>query len=100
MLDGVNDGLAHARALIGLLRHRPAKVNLIPFNDFPGSRFRCSTQAAMDAFWQTLNAAGVVATFRRPRGDDIAAACGQLAGRVKDRRRVRLGEKLSGVTVS
>jgi 23S rRNA (adenine2503-C2)-methyltransferase len=98
MLDGVNDSIKQAKTLIRLLRGRPAKVNLIPFNDFAGSRFRCSTQQAMDAFWQTLNAAGIVATFRRPRGDDIAAACGQLAGRVDDRRRVKLGDKLSGVT--
>jgi 23S rRNA (adenine2503-C2)-methyltransferase len=94
MLDGVNDSLAEARALIRLLRGRPAKVNLIPFNSFPGSPFRCSTQDAMDAFWRTLNAASIVATFRRPRGDDIAAACGQLAGRVDDRRKVRLADKL------
>jgi 23S rRNA (adenine2503-C2)-methyltransferase len=94
MLDRVNDGLAEAKALIRLLRGRPAKVNLIPFNSFAGSRFRCSSRKAMDAFWQTLNAAGIVATFRRPRGDDIAAACGQLAGRVADRRRVRMGDKL------
>jgi 23S rRNA (adenine2503-C2)-methyltransferase len=98
MLDGVNDSVRQARALIRLLRDRPAKVNLIPFNDFEGSRFRCSTPEAMDAFWQTLNAAGIVTTFRRPRGDDIAAACGQLAGRVDDRRRVKLGDRLSGVT--
>jgi 23S rRNA (adenine2503-C2)-methyltransferase len=100
MLDGVNDSLAQAKSLIRLLRNRPAKVNLIPFNSFEGGRFRCSTQAAIDAFWQTLNAAGIVATIRRPRGDDIAAACGQLAGRVDDRRRVSLGDKLSGVTSS
>jgi 23S rRNA (adenine2503-C2)-methyltransferase len=98
MLDGINDSVKQAKILIRLLKGRPAKVNLIPFNDFEGSRFRCSSQGAMDAFWQTLNAAGIVATFRRPRGDDIAAACGQLAGRVDDRRRVRLGDKLSGVT--
>lgn len=94
MLDGVNDSLAEARALIRLLRGRPAKLNLIPFNSFPGSPFRCSSQSSMDAFWQALNAAGIVTTFRRPRGDDIAAACGQLAGRVDDRRRVRLSDKL------
>ena len=99
MLDGVNDSIVQAKALIRLLRRRPAKVNLIPFNSFPGSPFRCSSQQAMDAFWQTLNAAGIVATFRRPRGDDIAAACGQLAGRVDDRRRVRLSDRL-GVTSS
>ena len=96
MLDGVNDSVAQARELIRLLKGRPAKVNLIPFNSFEGSAFRCSSQAAMDAFWQTLNSAGIVATFRRPRGDDIAAACGQLAGQVRDRRRTRLSEKLSG----
>ena len=100
MLDGVNDGINEARTLIRLLRGHPAKVNLIPFNSFEGGRFRCSTQAAMDAFWQTLNGAGVVATIRRPRGDDIAAACGQLAGRIADLRRVKLGDKLSGVTSS
>jgi 23S rRNA (adenine2503-C2)-methyltransferase len=99
MLDGVNDSLSQAKELIRLLRGRPAKVNLIPFNDFPGSGFRCSKPDTMDAFWQTLNAAGIVATFRRPRGDDIAAACGQLAGRVEDRRRVRLADKL-GVSSS
>ncbi|HUF73028.1 MAG TPA: 23S rRNA (adenine(2503)-C(2))-methyltransferase RlmN [Gammaproteobacteria bacterium] len=100
MLDGVNDSVSQARTLIGLLRNRPAKVNLIPFNSFEGGRFRCSKQEMMDAFWQTLNAAGIVATIRRPRGDDIAAACGQLAGRVDDRRRIRLSDKLSGVTSS
>lgn len=100
MLDGVNDSVSQARTLIRLLRGRPAKVNLIPFNGFEGSRFRRSKPDAMDAFWQTLNAAGVVATFRRPRGDDIAAACGQLAGRVEDRRHFRLGDKLSGGVTS
>jgi len=99
MLDDVNDRPEHARALIRLLQGRPAKVNLIPFNHFAGSRFHCSKQPAMDTFWQTLNGAGIVATFRRPRGDDIAAACGQLAGRVDDRRRVRLGDRL-GMTKS
>lgn len=94
MLDRVNDGIAQAKSLIRLLRGRPAKVNLIPFNGFAGTGFRCSSRENVDAFWQTLNAAGVVATIRRPRGDDIAAACGQLAGRVADRRRVRLGDKL------
>jgi len=98
MLDGINDSPAEARALIRLLRGRPAKLNLIPFNSFEGSPFRCSTPAAMDAFWQTLNGAGIVTTFRRPRGDDIAAACGQLAGRVADRRRVRLSDRLGGAS--
>ena len=95
MLDGVNDTVAHARLLATLLKGKPAKVNLIPFNSFPGGRFRCSAPPAIDAFWRTLQAAGIVATVRRPRGDDIAAACGQLAGRVHDRRTVRMSEKLA-----
>jgi 23S rRNA (adenine2503-C2)-methyltransferase len=96
MLDGVNDSPAAARELARLLEGRPAKVNLIPFNAFPGSEYRCSSPAAIDAFWQVLKKAGLVATIRRPRGDDIAAACGQLAGRVQDRRAVRLSERLHG----
>jgi 23S rRNA (adenine2503-C2)-methyltransferase len=96
MLDGVNDSVAEARQLVKLLKGRPAKVNLIPFNAFPESEFRCSQQHAIDAFWQTLRIAGLIATVRRPRGDDIAAACGQLAGRVRDRQRVRLGDRVIG----
>jgi 23S rRNA (adenine2503-C2)-methyltransferase len=98
MLDGVNDSVAQARQLVKLLRNRPAKVNLIPFNAFPESEFRCSAPAALDAFWQTLRNAGLIATIRRTRGDDIAAACGQLAGKVKDRQRVRLGDRVIGAT--
>jgi len=96
LLDQVNDSVAHARQLAKLLRNRPAKVNLIPFNAFPESEFRCSPQPVIDAFWQTLRNAGLIATIRRPRGDDIAAACGQLAGRVRDRQRVRLGDRVIG----
>jgi 23S rRNA (adenine2503-C2)-methyltransferase len=98
MLDGVNDSTAQARALVRLLKGRPAKVNLIPFNSFPGSGICCSSAAAMDAFWRILWSSGIVATIRRPRGDDIDAACGQLAGRVLDRRRVRLSDKLRGAS--
>ncbi|HEY8520855.1 MAG TPA: 23S rRNA (adenine(2503)-C(2))-methyltransferase RlmN [Gammaproteobacteria bacterium] len=96
MLDGVNDSVTHARTLAKLLRGRPAKVNLIPFNAFPGAPFRCSTPEAIETFQQTLRSSGLIVTVRRPRGDDIAAACGQLAGRVRDRRRVRLGAKAGG----
>jgi len=98
LLDGVNDSVAQARQLVRLLRGRPAKVNLIPFNAFPESEFRCSTPAAIDAFWRTLRDSGLIATIRRPRGDDIAAACGQLAGRVRDRQRVRLGDRVVGAS--
>jgi 23S rRNA (adenine2503-C2)-methyltransferase len=97
MLAGINDHAADARRLVGLLRNRPAKVNLIPFNPFLGSEFRCSDSVTMNKFTQILRDSGIVATIRRARGDDIAAACGQLAGRVRDRRKVRLGVKLSGV---
>ena len=82
MLDGVNDSPDHARALVALLRPVPAKVNLIPFNPFPGAPFRRSPAAAVDGFRERLNAAGIVTITRRPRGDDIDAACGQLAGEV------------------
>ena len=85
MLDGVNDSPAHSRALALLLRQVPAKVNLIPFNPFPGASFRRSPETVIDAFRERLNAAGIVAITRRPRGDDIDAACGQLAGRVTAR---------------
>ena len=93
MLRDVNDSLRDARRLAGLLRNRPAKVNLIPFNTFPGARYQCSTPELIEKFSHELRSAGIVATIRRKRGDDIAAACGQLAGQVKDRTRVRLGAK-------
>jgi 23S rRNA (adenine2503-C2)-methyltransferase len=99
LLDEVNDSPVEARALARLLAGRPAKVNLIPFNSFPGAPYRCSSPEAADRFWRTLRGAGIIATVRRPRGDDIAAACGQLAGRVHDRRRVRLADKLLGAQV-
>jgi len=98
LLDGVNDSVPQARQLIKLLRNRPAKVNLIPFNAFPESGFKCSTQSAIDAFWKTVRDGGLITTIRRPRGDDIAAACGQLAGRVRDRQRVRLGDRVMGAS--
>jgi 23S rRNA (adenine2503-C2)-methyltransferase len=99
MLAGVNDSLAQARALARLLRGHPAKVNLIPFNPFPGTRYARSPAAAIDGFRDELLQRGVLATVRRTRGDDIDAACGQLAGRVIDRTTVRLGNKVIGVTV-
>jgi len=97
MLDGVNDKPEHARQLAKLLKGRPAKLNLIPFNMFPGTRYRRSPAAAILKFRDILNDNGVIATIRRTRGDDIDAACGQLAGRVTDRTLVRLGTKLTPV---
>jgi 23S rRNA (adenine2503-C2)-methyltransferase len=99
MLDGVNDSPAQARALAALLKGHPAKVNLIPFNPFPGTRYKRSPQAVILKFRDELIQRGVLATIRRTRGDDIDAACGQLAGKVIDRTTVRLGNKLFGVAV-
>src|SRR5690606_8053850 len=99
MLDGINDQPAHARELVRLLKGRPAKVNLIPFNPFPGTVYRRSPPAVIERFRDLLNAQGVIATTRRTRGDDIDAACGQLVGRVQDRTTVRLGSKLIAVAV-
>ena len=90
MLDGVNDQLPHAQALVQLLRQRAkqgltCKFNLIPFNPFPASGLLCSKPAQVQAFAKVLSDAGIVTTVRKTRGDDIDAACGQLAGDVQDR---------------
>lgn len=85
MLKGVNDSLAQARALAEVLRSVPSKVNLIPFNPFTGSQFERSDQSTMDAFQDVLQKRGVFSVIRRTRGDDIDAACGQLAGDFIDR---------------
>ena len=87
LLDGVNDSAAQARELLALTREVPCKFNLIPFNPFPGSPYRRPTAANIRRFAETLLAAGVVATTRKTRGDDIDAACGQLAGQVQDKTR-------------
>ena len=89
LLDGVNDSDAHARRLIRCLEGVPAKVNLIPFNPFPQTRYRRSPEARIDRFFELLNRAGIVTITRRTRGDDIDAACGQLAGSFRDRTRRR-----------
>ncbi|MCZ6560777.1 MAG: 23S rRNA (adenine(2503)-C(2))-methyltransferase RlmN [Gammaproteobacteria bacterium] len=94
MMDGINDSLVHARQLARLLRRRPAKVNLIPFNPFPGTTYRCSPVRRINEFRQILLDGGIMTTTRRTRGQDIDAACGQLAGKVKDRTTARLGDKL------
>ena len=96
MLQGVNDTPAMAQELIALLRRYGqgragwCKLNLIPFNPFPASGLQRSTQAAVVAFARSLNDAGIITTVRKTRGDDIDAACGQLAGEVRDRTSVML----------
>ena len=95
LMRGVNDQPEHARALVALLRDfdrrvqmkDAAKVNLIPFNPFPGARYERPDEGAIRAFQKLLNNAGMIAPVRRTRGDDIDAACGQLKGQVMDRTR-------------
>jgi 23S rRNA (adenine2503-C2)-methyltransferase len=87
LMDGVNDSVELARELGDLLRDTPCKINLIPFNPFPGTRYRRVTPAAVARFQAILAAQGYTVTVRATRGDDIAAACGQLAGDVNDRTR-------------
>lgn len=99
MLDGINDRPEHAIELARLLRGREAKVNLIPFNPFPGNQYRRSSREAIARFCDLLHEHAITVTVRRTRGDDIDAACGQLAGQVEDRVTARLGSKSFGVVV-
>ena len=87
MLDGVNDSDAHARQLLALTSNVPCKFNLIPFNPFPASPYQRSPSQRIRAFAEILMNAGIVTTTRKTRGDDIDAACGQLAGQVRDKTR-------------
>lgn len=87
LIDGVNDHPEHARQLVKLLRRLPSKLNLIPFNPFPGTNYRCSPESRIREFQEIVMAGGLIATVRKTRGDDIDAACGQLAGKVLDRTR-------------
>ena len=89
MLDGVNDAPAQAHELAVLVRDVPCKFNLIPFNPFPATEFTTSPRSAILAFQRVLQDAGFVATIRKTRGEDIDAACGQLAGQVQDRTKRR-----------
>ena len=85
MIDGINDSEGHARELLALVKNVPCKFNLIPFNPFPGSPFKRSPAERVRRFADILMQAGIVTTTRKTRGDDIDAACGQLAGQVKDK---------------
>ena len=101
MLDGVNDQLMHAKQLIQLIQGIPAKVNLIPFNPFPQAEFKRSTDQAIARFRDQLTRAGVVTVTRKTRGDDIDAACGQLAGKVTSvvRRQHHIAKKLADLPI-
>lgn len=85
MLKGINDSMVHAKQLVDILKTVPCKVNLIPFNPFPGSAYECSELSVIMKFSQHLLKNGIVTTIRKTRGDDIDAACGQLVGKIKDR---------------
>ncbi|MBA3581760.1 MAG: 23S rRNA (adenine(2503)-C(2))-methyltransferase RlmN [Gammaproteobacteria bacterium] len=104
MLDGVNDSPVLAKELARRLEGIPSKLNLIPFNPFPGSGYRRSNDEAIGRFMSITQRAGIVTTVRKTRGDDIDAACGQLVGQVADRSRrekrfiqPRFGEKQTGI---
>jgi 23S rRNA (adenine2503-C2)-methyltransferase len=103
MLDGINDTDQHARELVQIARRVRCKLNLIPFNPFPESGLKRSPQARVRVFAQRLMDAGIITTVRKTRGDDIAAACGQLAGEVQDRTRVaerRMGVKTRTIPIT
>lgn len=85
MLNGVNDSPQHAKEMIRLLAHLRVKINLIPYNPFPGVAYTCSSDETIAVFQGILKDSGFITTVRRPRGRDIKAACGQLAGQVRDR---------------
>lgn len=87
MLDGINDKPEHARELIRLLKGIPTLMNLIPFNPFEGSGYSTSSKNAVSRFREILHASGMTTVVRKTRGDDIDAACGQLAGRIEDKSR-------------
>ena len=97
MLEGVNDSVEHARELLGIAKRVRCKFNLIPFNPFPGSEFNRSDPERIRHFAAVLQGAGLTVTTRKTRGDDIAAACGQLAGDVADRTRRRALYRLKEV---
>jgi len=97
LMDQVNDRSVHARELAVLLKELPCKINLIPFNPFPGSDYKRVTNTALNRFRDILQGEGYTVTVRTTRGDDIAAACGQLAGEVNDKtkRQQRYKNKLA-----
>jgi 23S rRNA (adenine2503-C2)-methyltransferase len=95
MLKGVNDSLAEARELVRLLAGIPAKINLIPFNPWPGTKYECSDWAQIEKFAEVVNKAGYASPVRTPRGRDILAACGQLKS---ESQRLRASERAAAVT--
>jgi 23S rRNA (adenine2503-C2)-methyltransferase len=98
MLKGVNDSLADARALVKLVAGIPAKINLIPFNPWPGAPYECSDWSQIEKFAEIVNRAGYASPVRTPRGRDIMAACGQLKSEsVKERASARMAREMADV---
>tara|TARA_R110000751_G_scaffold212278_2_gene315710 strand:+ start:10724 stop:11869 length:1146 start_codon:yes stop_codon:yes gene_type:complete len=100
MLNGINDSTDQAHALAKVLADTPCKINLIPFNPYPGSPYTCSSNSRIDRFAKVLMEYGLIVVVRRTRGDDIDAACGQLVGDVVDRTKRMLKKQLKGENIS
>lgn len=100
MLNGINDSMEQAHQLGKVLKETPAKINLIPFNPYPGSPYTCSSNSRMDRFSKVLMEYGFTVVVRKTRGDDIDAACGQLVGDVVDRTKRLLKKQMKGEQIS
>ncbi|GAC20909.1 bifunctional tRNA (adenosine(37)-C2)-methyltransferase TrmG/ribosomal RNA large subunit methyltransferase RlmN [Paraglaciecola arctica] len=100
MLNGINDSTDQAHALAKVMADTPCKINLIPFNPYPGSPYTCSSNSRIDRFAKVLMEYGLIVVVRRTRGEDIDAACGQLVGEVVDRTKRILKKKLKGESIS
>lgn len=100
MLNGINDSTDQAHQLAKVLADTPCKINLIPFNPYPGSPYTCSSNSRIDRFAKVLIEYGLVVVVRRTRGDDIDAACGQLVGDVVDRTKRMMKKQLKGKNIS
>ncbi|MDP5028954.1 MAG: bifunctional tRNA (adenosine(37)-C2)-methyltransferase TrmG/ribosomal RNA large subunit methyltransferase RlmN [Paraglaciecola sp.] len=100
MLNGINDSTDQAHQLAKVLADTPSKINLIPFNPYPGSPYTCSSNSRIDRFAKVLIGYGFVVVVRKTRGDDIDAACGQLVGDVVDRTKRMLKKQLKGENIS
>jgi 23S rRNA (adenine2503-C2)-methyltransferase len=100
MLNGINDSTDQAQALAEVLKETPCKINLIPFNPYPGSPYTCSSNSRIDRFSKVLSSHGYMTVVRKTRGDDIDAACGQLVGDVVDRTKRLLKKQMQGKAIS
>lgn len=100
MLDHINDGMEHAHQLAECLKDTPCKINLIPWNPFPGAPYGRSSNSRVDRFSKVLMEYGFTVIVRKTRGDDIDAACGQLAGDVIDRTKRTMKKKMAGEPIT